>query len=59
MTLKEHAMTVLNFVRDTLHKRAAYAKTKHELESMPLSTAQDLGLFREDAAQTATKAIYG
>ena len=52
-------MTVLNFVRDTLHKRAAYAKTKHELESMPLSTAQDLGLFREDAAQTATKAIYG
>jgi hypothetical protein len=52
-------MTVLNLVRDTLHKRAAYAKIKHELESMPLATALDLGLFREDAAKIASKAVYG
>ncbi|MEO9864226.1 MAG: hypothetical protein ABJO29_14205 [Yoonia sp.] len=52
-------MTVLNFVRDTLQKRATYAKTKYELESMSAQTAMDLGLFREDAAKIASKAIYG
>ena len=52
-------MTVLNFVRDTFHKRAAYSRIKHELESMPLATAIDLGIFREDAAKIASKAVYG
>jgi uncharacterized protein YjiS (DUF1127 family) len=52
-------MTVLNLVRDTLQKRATYAKTKYELENMSVKTAQDLGLFREDAALNATRAIYG
>jgi uncharacterized protein YjiS (DUF1127 family) len=52
-------MTVLNIVRDSFQKRAAYSRIKFELESMRLETAHDLGLFREDAAKIATKAIYG
>ena len=52
-------MTVLNTIRTAVQKRIAYAQLKHELQSMPLQTAIDLGLFREDAAKTASKAIYG
>lgn len=52
-------MTVLNTIRAAVQKRIAYAQLKHELQSMPLQTAIDLGLFREDAAKTASKAIYG
>ena len=52
-------MTVLNQVRNALHKRAEYQRLKFELESIPLRTAIDLGMFREDAGKTAAKAIYG
>lgn len=52
-------MSVLNFVRDTFQKRVAYSRIKSELENMPLHTAIDLGLFREDAAKIASKAVYG
>ena len=52
-------MTVLNTVRTALQKRAAYSRLKYELASMPLETAIDLGMFREDAAKIAAKAVYG
>jgi uncharacterized protein YjiS (DUF1127 family) len=52
-------MTVLTNVRNAFEKRVAYARLKHELQSMPLETAIDLGMFREDAAKVAAKAIYG
>lgn len=52
-------MTVLNTVRTAIGKRVAYSRLKHELRSMPVETAIDLGLFREDAAKTAAKVIYG
>lgn len=52
-------MTVLTTVRTALRKRAAYAQLKHELANMPRETAIDLGMFREDAAKTAAKVIYG
>ena len=52
-------MTVLNTVRTAIEKRVAYKRLKHELASMPLETAIDLGMFREDAGRTAHKAIYG
>ena len=52
-------MTILNMVRKSFQKRAAYSQIKFELENMRLETAHDLGLFREDAAKIATKAIYG
>jgi len=52
-------MTVLNTVRAAVQKRVAYTRLKHELSSMPLATAIDLGMFREDAGKIASKAIYG
>ena len=52
-------MTVLTTVRTAVQKRAAYNRLKHELSIMSLETAIDLGMFREDASKTASKAIYG
>ncbi|WP_439155216.1 hypothetical protein [Yoonia sp.] len=52
-------MTVLNTVRTAMQKRAAYTQLKRELQAMPLETAIDLGMFREDAAKIASKAVYG
>ncbi|MEO1640369.1 MAG: hypothetical protein AAFU41_14105 [Pseudomonadota bacterium] len=52
-------MTVVNTVRTAIAKRVAYSRLKHELATMPLETAIDLGMFREDAGKVATKAIYG
>jgi uncharacterized protein YjiS (DUF1127 family) len=52
-------MTVLNLVRDAVQKRATYLRTKFELANMPRETAYDLGIFREDAAKIASKAVYG
>jgi len=52
-------MTVLNTVRTAIEKRVAYSRLKHQLATMPVATAIDLGMFREDAAKTAAKVIYG
>ncbi|MCK0094748.1 hypothetical protein MWU60_04140 [Yoonia sp. F2084L] len=52
-------MTVLNTVRTAVQKRVAYSRLKRELEMMPVETAIDLGMFREDASKVASKAIYG
>ena len=52
-------MTVLNTVRTAIEKRVAYSRLKHELESMSIETAIDLGMFREDASKIAAKAVYG
>jgi len=52
-------MTVISNVRTAISKRVAYSRLKHELATMPLETAIDLGMFREDAAKVAAKAIYG
>lgn len=52
-------MNALLTVRTAIEKRAAFRRLKHELASMPLETAIDLGMFREDAGKIATKAIYG
>ena len=52
-------MTVLNTVRTAIEKRVAYSRLKQELASMSLETAIDLGMFREDAARTAARVIYG
>jgi len=52
-------MSVIKYVKSTLQKRATYRRTKFELETMPLDVALDLGLYREDAARIAAKAVYG
>ena len=50
---------ILNTIRTRLQKYAAYTDTKRALRAMPLETAIDLGMFREDARKTATQAVYG
>jgi len=52
-------MTVLTLVRDTLEKRAAYLSTKRELRKLPTSVCDDIGINRENAADIASKAVYG
>ena len=52
-------MTALNTVRTAIEKRVAYSRLKRELQNMPQEVAIDLGMFREDAAKIAAKAIYG
>lgn len=52
-------MTIISNIRTALEKRAAYNRIKSEILSMPLETAIDLGIFKEDAGKIASKAIYG
>ena len=52
-------MTVLNTVRTAIEKRVAYARTRNEIAKMPRDLAHDVGIFREDAAKIAAKAVYG
>jgi uncharacterized protein YjiS (DUF1127 family) len=50
---------IVNRLRTAAAKRAAYTRTVHEIENMPLDVALDLGIFREDASRIAYKAVYG
>lgn len=52
-------MSLYTNVASALKKRAAYNRTFHEIQSMPLDVALDLGIFREDARKIAYKAVYG
>ena len=52
-------MTILNTVRKSLQQRSVYQRTKFEIENLPLDVALDLGIYREDAAKIASKAVYG
>lgn len=40
-------------------KRALYRRTRDEIAAMPRYVALDLGIFPEDAAQIAHKAVWG
>lgn len=53
-------MTALSSVRTALKKRAAFIRTKREIESLPRSIAlEDLGIYPGDADEIAYKAVYG
>jgi len=52
-------MIVLSSLVTKFQKRAAYRRTYRALQSMPLDVALDLGMYREDAAKTAAKSVYG
>lgn len=52
-------MSVLSSVRTTISQRVAYLRTKRQIEALPIDVALDLGIFREDAAKIASKAVYG
>lgn len=46
-------------IREEAHKRALYRRTRDEIAAMPRHIALDLGIFPEDAAQMARKAVWG
>ena len=50
---------LLNQLQDALKKRAAYVRTKAELEALPLDTALDLDIYPGDAERIARQAVYG
>lgn len=52
-------MQIITKLRTSLQKRAEYNRIKAELNSMPLETAIDLGIFKEDAARIARETVYG
>ncbi|MDW4497353.1 hypothetical protein R5H30_05115 [Sulfitobacter sp. D35] len=52
-------MALIEKLRTAAHKRAVYNRTVRELSTMPLDTALDLGLYREDARANAHRAVYG
>jgi len=51
--------TILTTIQTRLRQRAAYLRTKAEIEAMPLEVAIDLDIYRPDAARIAEKAVYG
>jgi hypothetical protein len=50
---------LLTTLQTRLKQRAAYARTKAELESMPLDVAIDLDIYKPDAGRMAAQAVYG
>jgi uncharacterized protein YjiS (DUF1127 family) len=54
--------TMLNMIaqfRAAAEKRALYRRTRDEIAGMPRRVALDLGIFPEDAAMMARKAVWG
>ena len=52
-------MTVIAQLKSAAAKRAAYLRTVHEIETMPLDVALDLDIYRSDARRIARAAVYG
>ncbi len=50
---------ILTTIQARLRQRAAYLRTKSELENMPLEVAIDLDIYKPDAAKLAAHAVYG
>ena len=50
---------LLTKLQTRLQKRAAYSRTKAEIEAMPLDVAIDLDIYKPDAAKIAAQAVYG
>ena len=50
---------ILTTIQTRLRQRAAYLRTKTELENMPLEVAIDLDIYKPDAAKLASRAVYG
>jgi uncharacterized protein YjiS (DUF1127 family) len=46
-------------LRAAAEKRALYRRTRDEIAGMPRRVALDLGIFPEDAAMMARKAVWG
>lgn len=46
-------------LRDKAEKRAKFRHIRDEIAAMPRDVALDLGIFPEDAARMAHKAVWG
>ncbi len=49
---------LINRLKTALQNRARYIATRNEIARLPLDIALDLGLFRGDADQIASKAVW-
>lgn len=52
-------MAMFQTLQQRMRQRAAYMRTKHEIEAMPLDIALDLDIDRADARGIAARAVYG
>lgn len=52
-------MTLIQSIRGAARRRAAYRRTVAELSALPLDTALDLNIPREDVRRIARRAVYG
>lgn len=52
-------MDMVRRMKAAAARRAAYHRTVREIENMPLDTALDLNIYREDARRIAREAVYG
>lgn len=52
-------MSLITSLRDAARKRAAYRRTLFELQGVPSSLAEDIGIFPGDARKLAREAVYG
>ncbi len=50
---------MLNTFYTAMKKRAAYARTRRALASLPIDIALDLDIYRGDADKIARQAVYG
>ena len=50
---------LLNQMQSAVRARAAYRRTRSEINRMPLDVALDLDIDRGNAARIARQAVYG
>ena len=51
--------TLIERLKAAARKRALYARTRNEIERLPLTIALDLGIYPGDADKIARKAVWG
>lgn len=52
-------LNLFTTLRENAAKRALYRRTRDEIAAMPRATAIDVGIFPEDAALMARRAVWG
>ena len=52
-------MSLITSLRNAAQRRAAYRRTLFELQGLPASLAEDLGIYPGDTRRLAREAVYG
>ena len=58
MNVRKKMKNLIDRVKTALRNHARYIATRNEIARLPLDVALDLGLFRGDAEQIASKAVW-